>query len=27
VRRWLTAGGQALLDEATQQLKGYGVIR
>lgn len=27
VRRWLAAGGQALLDEAAQQLKGYGVIR
>jgi putative aldouronate transport system substrate-binding protein len=27
VRRWLSAGGQALLDEATQQLKGYGVIK
>jgi ABC-type glycerol-3-phosphate transport system substrate-binding protein len=27
VRRWLAAGGQALLDEAAQQLKGYGVIK
>jgi putative aldouronate transport system substrate-binding protein len=27
VRRWLAAGGQALLDEATAQLKGYGRIR
>jgi putative aldouronate transport system substrate-binding protein len=27
VRRWLAAGGQALLDEATQQLKGYGIIK
>jgi putative aldouronate transport system substrate-binding protein len=27
VRRWLASGGQALLDEATQQLRGYGRIR
>jgi hypothetical protein len=27
VRRWLAQGGQALLDEATQQLKSYGVIK
>ncbi|MDR0668825.1 MAG: extracellular solute-binding protein [Treponema sp.] len=27
VRQWLASGGQALLDEATQQLKGYGRIR
>jgi len=27
VRRWLASGGQALLDEATQQLKGYGIIK
>jgi ABC-type glycerol-3-phosphate transport system substrate-binding protein len=27
VRRWLAAGGQALLDEATQQFKGYGLIK
>jgi hypothetical protein len=27
VRRWLSAGGQALIDEATQQLRGYGRIK
>jgi hypothetical protein len=27
VRRWLAQGGQALLDEAAQQLKSYGVIK
>jgi hypothetical protein len=27
VRRWLSSGGQALLDEAAQQLRGYGRIR
>jgi putative aldouronate transport system substrate-binding protein len=27
VRRWLASGGQALLDEATQQFRGYGIIR
>jgi putative aldouronate transport system substrate-binding protein len=27
VRQWLASGGQALLDEATQQLKGYGRIK
>jgi hypothetical protein len=27
VRRWLAAGGQALLDEATQQFKSYGIIK
>jgi ABC-type glycerol-3-phosphate transport system substrate-binding protein len=27
VRRWLSSGGQALLDEATAQLKGFGRIR
>jgi hypothetical protein len=27
VRRWLAAGGQALLDEATQQFRSYGVIK
>jgi putative aldouronate transport system substrate-binding protein len=27
VRQWLAAGGQALLDEAAQQLRGYGRIR
>jgi hypothetical protein len=27
VRRWLAAGGQALLNEATTQLRGYGRIR
>jgi putative aldouronate transport system substrate-binding protein len=26
-RRWLSSGGQALLDQATEQLKGYGYIR
>jgi putative aldouronate transport system substrate-binding protein len=27
VQRWLSSGGQALLDEAMQQLKGYGRIK
>jgi hypothetical protein len=27
VRRWLASGGQALLDEAAQQLKNYGIIK
>jgi hypothetical protein len=27
VKQWLAAGGQALLDEATTQLKGYGRIK
>jgi hypothetical protein len=27
VRQWFAVGGQALLDEATQQLKGYGRIQ
>jgi hypothetical protein len=27
VRQWLASGGQALLDEATRQLKGYGRIK
>jgi hypothetical protein len=27
VRQWLASGGQALLDEAAQQLRGYGRIR
>jgi putative aldouronate transport system substrate-binding protein len=27
VQRWLAAGGQALIDEATQQFKSYGVIK
>jgi putative aldouronate transport system substrate-binding protein len=27
VKRWLASGGQALLDEAAQQFKGYGIIK
>ena len=27
VRRWLAGGGQALLDEAAGQLRGYGVLK
>jgi hypothetical protein len=27
VKRWLASGGQALLDEAAQQLRGYGRLK